>query len=161
MVIRTHIYPFEIALPEVIEDEEYAPKEYLELMKEAIDFHVDIIPCWQAFKGSPKICSDPVLCCPICGFDYMHMPAMALVTNSACIITTKRGTKIIRSKDLFEKMHERGWRLVMFCECEDGHTTKIIFQFHKGNILIYYGKIDRQKFRFITGTEAFEDIDRD
>jgi hypothetical protein len=141
---------------EIIEN---VPKEYYELLEEAIEDGKDI-PCQRVFRGGPGYTYDSVLCCPVCGFDYMHMPAVALVTYSACIITTKDGTKIIHSKGLGKRMGWGGWRLVMFCECENGHTTKIMFQFHEGNIHCLYDKMDRRKFRAITKSELFDDIDR-
>jgi hypothetical protein len=160
MVVRTRIYPFEIVLPEVIDDVKSAPKEYIMLLEEAIGYGKEIRPCRQVFNDDSKICSEPVLCCPICGFEYMHVPAVALVTYSACIITTKDGTKIIRSEGLGERISRRGWRLVMFCECESGHVTKIMFQFHKGNIYLLYDKIDKQKWRTIIKGDYFNDISR-
>jgi hypothetical protein len=141
---------------EIIEN---VPKEYYELMEEAIQSGKNI-PCRRVFTEDHELGGDPLLCCPVCGFFYMHMPAVALVTYSTCIITTKRGTKIIRSEGLGERMGGRGWRLVMFCECENGHTTKIMFQFSKGNIHLLYDKIGRQKFKTITKSEIYDDISR-
>jgi len=159
MAVRTRIYPFEIALPEVIEDIESAPEEYLLLTEEAIAPGLEIY-CRQVFKDKPEICWEPALGCLVCGFEYVHVPAIAIVTYSACIITTKDGTKIIRSKGLAERLQGRGWRLVMFCECESGHTSKIMFQFHKGNIFLLYNKIDKRKWKTIFKTDYYDDIDR-
>ena len=160
MAVRTHIYPFDIVLPEVIEDIEKVPKEYLELLEEVLD-HLKESSCKRVHDVDFEIRADFVMCCPICGFDGLHVPAIVLVTSSTCVITTKKGTKVFRSEGLRKLISKNGWRLVMFCECERGHATKIIYHHAKGRVYLLYYEMDKRKFKAIIKTEHFDDIDRD
>jgi hypothetical protein len=159
MVVRTQTYPFEIALPEVIESAESAPIEYLGLLDEALD-DMKKTSSRRVFDVDFEIHADFVLSCPVCLFESVHVPAIVLATPFGCVIATEKDTRIIRSEDLSKRIRKNGWRLVIFCRCGRGHTTKIIYQFSKGRIYLLYYEMDKRKFREITKFAHSDDVDR-
>ena len=149
MVVRTRIYSIEIWLPEVIEN---VSEEYSELLEEVtrpgedLPIGIELIRPWRH-----------IVPCPICYTKNMRITAIAIVTDSACVLTTEKGTKIIRAENLRKDFS--GARLVIFVKCDFGHMMKFIYQNEDNKIVQRRDKITSEKVRkLVDGFLTFDEI---
>ena len=85
--------------------------------------------------------SGVILCCPVCGFEYIHPLSISVITKPITTTIDSKGTRIYPTTKEQMKNLGKGVRIEMEYYCENGHHGKIIFQFHKGQTFMEYEEL--------------------
>jgi hypothetical protein len=86
---------------------------------------------------------EELLLCPECGFNYIHPISVKVATNKKVVSVDAEGTTIIRAPtaETEQAIRQRGARIYLEYNCENGHHGYIILQFRKGNTFIEHEKL--------------------
>lgn len=72
------------------------------------------------------------LCCPVCGFDYVHPEQGAVDQGRSRSVVTRESTTVATSDS---PSGHRGSVVVLRFWCEQGHGFEYRYEFHKGQML--------------------------
>lgn len=73
------------------------------------------------------IIKQEVLCCPVCGFDSVHIGTVCVLQNNVATIVERCVDRVVEQKN-----GTRGSIVEIDFLCEAGHFFKQAFDFHKG-----------------------------
>jgi len=82
-----------------------------------------------------------VLLCPVCGFYYVHPLKVAVATGEDKVTVDSKGVQVVRggfSSESMEAHMQRGVRIIIEYQCENGHHGEIVLQFHKGSTFVMH-----------------------
>ena len=77
--------------------------------------------------------TEATLCCPICGFDFIHIGAVEVEQGHVKVISKKDHVEVSHSN---RHQTYRGSQVTIKFFCESGHEFAYQFAFHKGNTSI-------------------------
>lgn len=72
------------------------------------------------------------LCCPVCGFGYVHPEQVAVDQGSMRSVVTRESTTVTTSDG---PNGRRGSSVALRFWCEQGHGFEYRYEFHKGQLL--------------------------
>jgi len=72
------------------------------------------------------------LCCPVCGFDYVHPEQVAVDQGCSRSVVARESTTVVAVGGL---SGQRGSVIVLRFWCEQGHGFEYRYEFHKGHLL--------------------------
>lgn len=113
------------------------------------DWHVDgrLNGSEVILSGDPSFAGggDLAMECPLCGETYTHLNKVQVASAGGDSVTVEASgedesaeVSVVRTKD----QNPFGWQnfrrhgIALTIECEDGHTTEIVFIQHKGNTFV-------------------------
>ena len=84
--------------------------------------------------------NEQILVCPQCGFLYVHPVGVKVATGDRVTEVDRTGTCVINveTAETRDAASQRGVRIIVEYCCEEGHHGNLIFQFHKGETLVYH-----------------------
>ncbi len=72
------------------------------------------------------------LCCPVCGFDYVHPEQVAVDQGCSRSVVARESTTVAAVGGV---SGQRGSVIVLRFWCEQGHGFEYRYEFHKGQLL--------------------------
>jgi hypothetical protein len=88
-----------------------------------------------------------VLVCPVCGFEYVHPPKVKVAAQNQTIIIEANELRVMQCEtaETLQAQQERGARIILEYQCENGHHGDLILQYRKGNTLVFHETLPPQK----------------
>jgi len=74
-----------------------------------------------------------LVCCPICGFDCVHLGTVSVKQGHSTAISAHDATAVTPSD---RHLHSRGSSVELDMDCESGHRFTYTLEFHKGSVTI-------------------------